>query len=352
MTADRGPVFIIAEAGSNWRMGSPSRDAAMARELVDAAKLAGADAVKFQTFRVRDLYVENAGPSDYLSAAGIRSSVNELMAELEMPYELVADIAGYAAAADVEFMSSAFSPTDVAAVDPHVKRHKVASYELNHVELLEAVAATGKPIILSTGAATMDDIEFGLRTLRDASASDVILMQCTASYPAPPDSLNLSAIPALREAFGVPVGLSDHSRDPIIGPVAAVALGAVCIEKHFTLDNRLPGPDHRFAITVDELAGMVKAIRAAEVVLGTGTKRVLEPERELRDFAVRSIQARTDIAAGEALVRGENIDVLRPGNRRRGLHPRRMAELEGRKAARAIMAGDGVTEEDVDPPLQ
>ena len=323
----------------------------MARELVDAAKLAGADAVKFQTFRVRDLYVENAGLSGYLSAAGIRSSVNELMAELEMPYELVAYIAAYAGAADIEFMSTAFSTADVAAVDPHVKRHKVASYELNHVELLEAMAATGKPIILSTGAATMDDIEFGLRTLRGAGAADVTLMQCTASYPAPPDSLNLAAIPALRDAFGVPVGLSDHSRDPIIGPVAAVALGAVCIEKHFTLDNRLPGPDHRFAITADELGDMVTAIRTAEVVLGTGTKSVLESERELREFAARSIQARTEIQAGEALVRGVNIDVLRPGNRRRGLHPRRMVELDGRKASRPIRAGDGVTEEDVDPPL-
>jgi sialic acid synthase SpsE len=351
LTAHRGSVFIIAEAGSNWRMGSPSRDAAMARELVDAAKLAGADAVKFQTFRVRDLYVENAGPSEYLSAAGIRSSVNELLAELEMPYELVADIAAYAVAMDVEFMSTAFSPADVAAVDPHVKRHKVASYEVNHVELLEAVAATGKPIILSTGAATMDDIEFGLRMLREAGAADVTLMQCTASYPAPPDSLNLSAIPALREAFGVPVGLSDHSRDPVVGPVAAVALGAVCIEKHFTLDNRLPGPDHRFAITADELVDMVTAIRTAEAAMGTGIKRVLDAERELRDFAVRSIQARTDIQVGEALVRGENIDVLRPGKRRRGLHPGRMTELQGRKAARPISAGDGVTGEDVDPPL-
>lgn len=348
---DRQPIFIIAEAGSNWRMGSPTRDWAMARALVEAAKSAGADAVKFQTFRVRDLYVSNAGASGYLSSLGIETPIVDLMAELEMPYELVSQIAEHAAASGIEFMSTPFSAADVAAVDPHVRRHKVASYEINHVALLEALGATGKAIIVSTGAATMDDIEFGLGTLRRAGATDITLMQCTAAYPALPESLNLSAIPGLRAAFDVPVGLSDHSRDPIVGPVTAVGLGAVCIEKHFTLDNRLPGPDHAFAITADELASMVSAVRSAEVALGSAVKQVGPAEEELRDFAVRGIQAVRDISSGESFVEGGNIAVLRPGNRRRGLHPRHLPALLSRRAARAIPMGEGVAEEDVDPSL-
>jgi sialic acid synthase SpsE len=349
--ADRSPVFVIAEAGSNWRMGSPARDTAMAHALVDAAASAGADAVKFQTFRVHDLYAEDAGPSRYLADSGITSSMQDLMGELEMPYPMLAELAAHAAAAGIEFMSTAFSPADLLAVDPHVRRHKVASYELNHVALLEAAAATGKPLIVSTGAADSSDISFALETLRDAGATDVTLMQCTAAYPAPPDSLNLLAIPSIRETYGTPVGLSDHSRHPTIGPVAAVALGAVCIEKHFTLDNRLPGPDHAFAITVDELTEMVTAVRLAEAALGTGTKSVLAAEEELRTFAVRAVQARRDISAGEPFRLGDNVEILRPGNRRRGLHPRDYRALAGRRAARAITHGDGVVAEDVDPPL-
>ena len=348
---ERSPVFVIAEAGSNWRMGSPARDEAMAHALVDAAKSAGADAVKFQTFRVHDLYAADAGPSRYLAAAGITSSMHDLMSELEMPYPMLSELAAHAASAGIEFMSTAFSPDDLSAVDPHVKRHKVASYELNHVALLEAAARTGKPLIVSTGAAAPEDISFGLETLRDAGATDLTLMQCTAAYPAPPDSLNLLAIPTLRETYGVPVGLSDHSRHPTIGPVAAVALGAVCIEKHFTFDNRLPGPDHAFALTVEELTEMVTAVRLAETTLGTGTKGVQAAEKELQAFAVRAVQARRDISAGEPFLLGENVDILRPGGRRRGLHPRAYRQLEGRRAARPITRGDGVVAEDVDPPL-
>jgi len=348
MTHERH-VFVIAEAGSNWRMGTQDRDMVMARRLVDVAVQAGADAVKFQTYRSGTTYVPDAG-SIYLDGVGERS-INVIFDDLEMPYEFIPRIAEYTATAGIEFMSTPFSVEDADAVDPFVRRHKIASYEINHVRLIEHLAQTGKPLILSTGAATEEDVAFGLDTVRAAGAIDITLMQCTARYPAPPDSVNVAAIPYLRERFDVPVGLSDHSRDPIVGPVAAVALGAVAIEKHYTIDRRLPGPDHPFALEPDELTAMIRAIRLAEVVVGEGGKPTQEAEEELRAFAVRAIQAVRDIAPGELLVEGENVDVLRPGRRIRGLHPRQLGSLRGRHASRAIRAGDGITADAVDPPI-
>ncbi len=345
-------VFIIAEAGSNWRMGTPDRDLAMARELVDAAAAAGADAVKFQTYRSKSVYVPDAGPSDYLSAVGIQRSINEIFDDLEMPYALIGPVAEYASTKGIEFMSTPFSIPDAEAVDPFVRRHKVASYEVNHLRLVEHLARTGKPLIMSTGAATDEDIAFGLGRARAAGATDITLMQCTARYPAPPEALALGAIPYLRRRYGVPVGLSDHSLDPIVGPVAAVALGAAAVEKHFTIDRRLPGPDHPFALEPDELASMVRAIRAATALRSPEEKVVQPAEEELRRFAVRSIQASRDLAPGDELVEGATIDVLRPGQRSRGLHPRFLAALRGRRAARPVAAGDGIGPDDVDPPLE
>lgn len=340
-------VLIVAEAGSNWRMGTAERDLVMARTLVDAAVSAGADAVKFQTFRSRSVYVANAGASDYLAELGIEKSINEVFDDLEMPYELIPKLAAYCHDRRIEFMSTPFSTEDADAVDPYVSRHKIASYELTHARLVADVAARGKPVIMSTGAATEDDVAFGLSAATAAGARQVTLMQCTARYPAPVDALQLRAIPYMRRRFAVPVGLSDHSRDPITAPVAAVALGATVIEKHFTIDRRLPGPDHAFAIEPDELAAMVVAIRDTEQMLGDEAKIVHPTEEELRLFAVRAVQATRDIVQGEALVEGVNIDVLRPGNRRRGLHPRDLAQVSGRRAARDIRLGDGIVLEDL-----
>lgn len=323
----------------------------MARTLVDVALEAGADAVKFQTFRARDTYVENAGVSDYLVALGIVRSINELFTDLEMPYGLVEEIAEYCGQTGIEFMSTPFSVEDARAVDPYVRRHKVASYEINHVRLLQWLAQTGKPLIISTGAATEDDIDFCVATLRRAGAQDLTLLQCTSRYPAPMDSLNLKVIPWLASRYGVGSGFSDHSRDPLVGPVTAVALGATVIEKHFTLNNRLPGPDHPFSLQPDELASMVRAIRAAEQARGDGIKVVGVHESELRTFAVRAIQATRDIALGDPLVEGVNIGVLRPGKRSIGLHPRYLDALQGRRASRHVAAGDGILSGDVEPGI-
>lgn len=314
----------------------------MARTLIDVATEAGADAVKFQTYRADTVYASGAGSSHYLEATGISESIHDIFRDLEMPYELIPELAQYCAEREIEFMSTPFSPADLAAVDPFVSVHKIASYEISDVRLLQSAARTGKPIILSTGASTPDDIEIALAVLRGNGAGPICLLQCTASYPASPESLNLSTIPWLRQRYGTSVGLSDHSEDPVVAPTAAVALGAVVIEKHYTLDPRLPGPDHAFAITPDGLSELVRAVRLATRMRGCETKEIGKEEEELHSFARRRVQAIKPIRAGETFEEGVNVAILRPGNRSPGVHPKELSSLLGRPAVRDIDVGDGV----------
>jgi sialic acid synthase SpsE/RimJ/RimL family protein N-acetyltransferase len=336
------PVYIVAEAGSNWRMGTSARDRAMAFALIDVAAEAGADAIKFQTYRPETVYVQNAGQSDYLSEAGIKQDIREIFEDLAMPYELLAELAEHCHKREIDFLSTGFSPADFAAINPFVSIHKIASYEISHPELLTLAGRSGKPLILSTGASGEEDIEWAVRTFRQAGGRDLCLMQCTADYPAPVSSLNLRALPWLQARFAAATGLSDHSREPIAGPVAAVALGARAIEKHFTIDNRLPGPDHLFALLPDELKYMVRQVRLAEASLGDGVKRVLPEEEELANFARRGLQAICDIAPGDILREGVNYAVLRPGKQALGVHPKYREKIEGRPATRRIPIGDGL----------
>ena len=337
-----GSVYVIAEAGSNWRMGTPKRDREMAWALIDVAVAAGANAVKFQTYRPESVYVENAGSSDYLSENGISESIRDIFTDLAMPYELLSELADYCRQQGIDFMSTPFSKADFEAVDPYVAIHKIASYEISHVRLLELAARSGKPLILSTGASTEADIAWAVETFYGNGGTRLCLLQCTAKYPAPLDSLNLNTIPWLKRRFGVTTGLSDHSRDAVYGPLAAVALGAQVIEKHYTLDNRLPGPDHPFALTPDELCQMVTAIRAAEQVAGTGIKEILPTEAELSTYARRGVQAIRPIAVGDSLVENENIAILRPGKQRLGVHSQFLSEIQGQRAQREIAPGDGL----------
>jgi N-acetylneuraminate synthase len=338
----RGRVFVIAEAGSNWRLGEARRDRAMARALVEVAAEAGADAVKFQTYRPETVYVANAGQSDYLADAGIKEDIGAIFADLAMPYELLPEIAAYSRECGVTFMSTGFSTTDFAAIDPFVEVHKLASYENGHVRLLDRAAAAGKPLVMSTGASGDAEIAWAVERYRAKGGRDLCVLQCTAKYPAPLAALNLATIPAMRRRFGVAVGLSDHSRDPVTAPVGAVALGARCIEKHYTLHNALPGPDHAFALTPDELKLMVRKVREAEDALGSALKEVTPEEQELAAFARRGVQAVRSIQRGEPLREGDNIDILRPGKQRRGVEPRFLEAIEGRAATRDIAAGDGL----------
>jgi N,N'-diacetyllegionaminate synthase len=337
-------TFIIAEAGSNWKAGTLEEDLKRARELIRVAAKAGADAVKFQTYKPETIYVSDAGKSDYLSEHGINQNMNEMFEYLSMPYEMIRELAKYAEDENIRFMSTPFSVKDAQAVDPYVSIHKIASFEINHVRLVEFLAQTRKPLLISTGASTYDEIDFVVDLVRKKGNSRIALMQCTSKYPCPLSALNLEAIPQMKSRYKVPVGFSDHSVEPVIAPVLAVGLGATIIEKHFTLDRNLPGPDHPFALIPSKLELMIKSIRNAELAKGTGKKEILKEEFELRRFATRSIQAIKDISKGEVLLEGINFEVLRPGNRIRGIEPRFLSMVEGKKATRNIKKGDGITE--------
>lgn len=335
---EREPCFIIAEAGSNHNASLPQ-----AKRLIDVAAEAGADSVKFQVFRAEHLYPRNAGRTDYLDDP---TPIYDIIAAMELPYEWIPELAAHCADKGVVFLASVFDEESADRLDPYVAAHKIASYEMTHLPLLRHVARKGKPVILSTGTATLDEVAASVRAFREAGGRELALMQCTASYPAPPESLNLRAIVTLRSAFGAPAGLSDHSRDPLVGPLGAVALGANLLEKHYTLDNSLPGPDHRYAVEPDELRRMIQAVRDLERALGSGEKVLHPVERELHAFARRYVFAIRAIRRGEALTT-ENVRILRKGKQPAGLPPSAWEQILGRSAARDLRAEEPVQAEDI-----
>ncbi len=333
---DGEPCFIIAEAGSNH-----NGNVEHAISLIDVAAEAGADAVKFQLFRAGKLYPKGAGQSDYLN---LDRSIYDIIAEMELPYEWLPGLAAHCQEKDIIFLSSAFDEESVDRLDPYVPAYKVASYEMTHIPLIRHIAGKGKPVLVSTGTANLEEVEETVEAFLQTGNRDLMLMQCTASYPAPLDSLNVRAIVTMKEAFQVPVGLSDHSRDPLVGPLAAVSLGANLVEKHFTLSNRLPGPDHAFALEPHELGTMVRQIREVEQALGSGKKAVQAVEGELRGFARRSIFATQDIPTGEVLS-AANVAVLRCGKLEPGLEPKHYEQVLGKVARRDVTSGSAIQRE-------
>jgi len=341
---DPNHTFIIAEAGSNWKSGSYEEDLEQAKKLIKIASKAGADAVKFQTYKADTVYAYNAGNSNYLTEQGINKEINEIFEYLSMPYEMISELSQICNDEKIIFMSTPFSVEDAKQIDPFVSLHKIASFEINHVRLIEFLSKTEKPILISTGASTFDEIDFAVNLIKNNKNNEIGLLQCTSKYPAPIESLNLSAIPKMKERYNIPIGFSDHSVEPLIGPLTAVGLGATIIEKHFTLNKNLPGPDHSFAITPQELELMVKSIRQADKTKGNGKKIILNEEQELLLFAKRRIQAIKDIRKGDILKEGFNFEVLRPGNRIRGLEPRFLDKINGAKSTKDVLKGDGITE--------
>lgn len=336
---DGHPCFIIAEAGSNH-----NGNLDQAFRLIDIAAEAGADAVKFQNFRAAKLYPPNAGRSGYLQSD---RGIYEIIERMEMPDGWIPRLADACARKNILFLSTPFHEEAVDLLAPYVPAFKIASYELTHAPLIEYVVRKGKPIILSTGCANMEEVKSAVELIRGLGHSELILLQCLAKYPAPLESLNLKTIPLLKRETGCPVGLSDHSREPVTAPITAVALGACVIEKHFTISNRLPGPDHSFALMPEELTKMVRAVRDAEAALGRGEKIHNHVEEELRIFARRSIFATRPIHAGETFTR-ENTAVLRNGNRPPGLPPNQYENLLGHRASAAVGAFDPITNLGID----
>lgn len=335
---DGEPCLVVAEVGSNH-----NGDLALAKRLVDAAAEAGADAVKFQCFRADRLYSRLAGTID---EERVGASIHAALAALEMPETWKEPLASRCAERGVIFLSTPFDEESADALDPFVPAFKIASYEVNHVPLLRHVAAKGKPVLLSTGGAYLEEVADAISVLRGGGCDEVIVLHCTAEYPAPEEALNLAAIRTMREALGVPVGLSDHSLDPVIPPAVAAAMGAPVIEKHLTLGRSLPGPDHAFAVEPEEFAATVRAVRAVERMLGTGEKRPQPAEERRRAFGRRAVFATRHIAAGERFSR-ENTGILRQGAFGRGLSPARWEAIIGTPSRRAVAAGHPVTEDDV-----
>lgn len=337
-------TFVIAEAGSNWKAGSFEEDLHRAKQLIDVASQKGADAIKFQTYKSETVFVPEAGKIDYLLKKGINDSINEIFDNLSMPYEMIPTLHDYCKQKKIQFMSTPFSISDAKALDPYVEIHKIASFEINHVRLLEFLAKTGKPILISTGASSYDEIDFAVNIVQNAGNDQIGLLQCTSKYPAPIESLNLSAIPNMKSRYKIPIGFSDHSMDPLIGPLMGIGFGATFVEKHFTLDRNLPGPDHPFALNPDELGLMIDSIRKADLAKGDGSKNVQEIEEELYRVGKRAIQAIKDIKKGDKLMEGTNFEILRPGMRTRGIEPRFLSDIEGKTATKDIPLGEGITE--------
>jgi len=338
------PCYVIGEAGSNHN-GSLTT----AHVLIDIAAEAGCDAVKFQVFSAGTLYPPNAGKSDYL---GDERSIYDIIAAMELPPEWLDPLCRHAEDRGLDFLCSAFDEAGVDRVAAYVSAFKCASYEMTHAPLLRHMALRGKPVLLSTGTATLDEVGEAVgcvrRAIQDpsgAAALPLVLLQCTAAYPAPPEAAHVRVVTTLRETFGVWSGLSDHTRSHAAA-AAAVALGAVVVEKHFTLSNRLPGPDHAFALEPHELTALVATIRATEQVLGVAHKAVDPVEHELRQFARRSVFAIRPVAAGETLG-PHNLAVLRQGKLAPGLAPRFAPVIADRRAARPIEAWCAVQPEDV-----
>ena len=338
---------MIAEAGSNWKSKNKKSSIARAKKMILIASKYGADAIKFQTYSRNNVYVPNAGKSNYLKKSGITKSINELFNEFSMSYEILPILNDFCKKHKIHFMSTPFSVDDAKAVNKFVKFHKIASYEINHLPLLKFLAKTKKPIIISTGASTIKEIDFALKNLKKNGAKNICILQCTACYPAPTSSLNLSSINYLKKKYSTSIGLSDHSTNPILASLLAIGYGATVIEKHFTINKNFSGPDHAFALNPNELKTMIHYIREADLAKGSGLKEVLNEEKELHRFAKRSIQTTKNIKKGEKFQLGTNFDILRPGKRKRGLEPRYLSKINGKKSSHSILSGDGITLYDI-----
>lgn len=333
------PCFIIAEAGVNH-----NGDLERAHRLVDAAVEAGADAVKFQTFRAESLASPDAPLAPYQAEeAGAPASQFELLKSLELPRGAYRDLRDYCISKGILFLSTPFDEDSLALLaELDLPAYKLPSGEIINLPFLSAVAKLGKPVILSTGMASLGEIETALDTLRSGGCSEIVLLHCVSAYPAPIEQCNLRAIPMLARTFGMPVGFSDHTLGTVAA-LTAVALGACVIEKHFTLDRTLPGPDHGASLEPPELARMIEDIRAVQAALGRPVKERQPCEEENFRLVRKSICARLPINAGDAL----SLDRLAFRRQAGAIGMESLAEVLGRRVRVSLSPGQPVRWEDL-----
>jgi N-acetylneuraminate synthase len=324
------PTYVIAEMSANH-----GQSFEQAAEIVRAAKAAGADAIKLQTYTADTLTIDCH--SEHFKIKGTiweGRNLYELYREAQTPWEWQPKLKEISDQLGIACFSSPFDRTAVEFLEEmNVPAHKIASFELVDISLIEAVARTGKPVIMSTGMASLAEIAEAVMAFRTAGGTQLALLKCTSAYPSPPAEMNLRTIPHLSEAFQVPVGLSDHTLGTAV-PVAAVALGASLIEKHLTLSRTADGPDSAFSLEPGEFRAMVDAVRMAEAALGIVTYELTEKERTSVAFR-RSLFAVKDIAAGEIFTTN-NVRSIRPGF---GLAPKYLDTVLGKRAQSKIPRG-------------
>ena len=338
--------FVIAEAGINHNGSIES-----ALRLVDAAAAAGADAVKFQTFRAERLVRPGAEKAEYQHRYTSEGDQFSMLRALELPDAAYPRLFARCHQLNIEFLSTPFDK-EAAEMLVHLgmRRIKVPSGEITNFPFLEYLAALKRSIILSTGMSTLDEVSEAVAVLRAAwqrakveFASDMLtLLHCTSNYPTTPEDVNLCAMLTLRDAFGTPVGYSDHTEGVAVA-VAAAAMGAAVVEKHFTLDRKLPGPDHKASLEPAELSRMVREIRIVEMALGDGAKRPRARELPMRDLVRRSVTLTRAVRAGET-IRREDLTLLRPGT---GIPPKEMDAVANKRAARDLPAGTTLSWKDL-----
>lgn len=334
------PCFVIAEAGVNH-----NGDVSLAHELIDAAADAGVDAVKFQTFDPEQVAAPSASKADYqVETTGEDGSQLDMLRQLVLPREAYAQLIRHADDRALIFLST---PFDRGSADfllrLGVPAFKVSSGDVTNHPFLEHLAHSGLPILLSTGMSTLEEVISAVDAIRAAGGSSLALFHCVSNYPTQPADCNLRAMDTMRAAFGVPTGWSDHT-DGIDISLAAVALGANLLEKHFTLDRTLPGPDHQASLEPGELRAMMDAIRRIEPALGDGIKRPTLSEIPIAAIGRRSLYWRTSLPVGAVVTTGD-FTSLRPGT---GISPAEQSSLVGQRLARAVQVGAMVAREDFD----
>ena len=301
-------VLIIAEAGVNH-----NGDINIAKKLVKEAKVAGADIVKFQTFIPSKLASKHAKMAEYqIKNTGIIETQEEMLSKLTLKQENYVELADYCKELGIEFLSTPFEIDSLHFLNDLQRIWKIPSGEITNYPFLVEIAKTGKEVILSTGMSSIDEVDAAIETLRSNESGKITLLHCTTNYPTPMNDVNLRAMLTLKKHFDCDVGYSDHTRG-IEVPIAAVALGASVIEKHFTLDRNMEGPDHKASLEPDELKAMVGSIRNIELALGDGVKEPAESELVNINIARKSIVAARSIAKGELLTE-DNLTTKRPGN--------------------------------------
>ena len=324
---ERENCFIIAEAGINH-----NGDIKLAKKLVDVAKEAGADAVKFQTFKAENVVAENTAMASYQRRNIKRKETQqEMLKRMELDYKDFIRLKEYCDKKKIIFLSTPHSEDAIDFLEELVPAYKVGSGDLTNLPFLEKIAKKKKPVILSTGMATLSEVKEAVRTLKRAKNNKIILLHCTTNYPCPLEEVNLKAMLTLKKEFDLPVGYSDHTLG-ILVPVMAVAMGAQVLEKHFTLNKNLPGPDHKASLEPEELKEMIKTIREVEKALGDGIKKPTKSEEKIKKVVRKSIVAKVDIPKGTKITR-DMLDIKRPGT---GIEPKYLKRIIGRESKKNI----------------